>query len=109
MNTAASIPAGTAPVKLSFFWLCQGNANAYGEVYYSINNGTTWNILTSSVTNSTYLSGLSTQWNADTITLLTPNRRPANVLIGFRFVNNLGGDGEPPLAVDAIRIFEDVP
>jgi len=98
---------GTAPVKLSCFWLCEGNANAYGEVYYSINNGTTWNILTSSVTNSTRLSGRSTQWNADTITL--PITRPANVLIGFRFVNNVGGDGEPPLAVDAIRIFEDVP
>jgi len=107
MNTAASIPAGTAPVKLSFFWLCQGNANGYGEVYYSINNGATWNILTSSVTNSTRLSGRSTQWNADTITL--PITRPANVLIGFRFVNNANADGDPPLAVDAIRIFEDVP
>ena len=107
MNTAASIPGGTAPVKLSFFWLCKGNANAYGEVRYSIDNGTTWNILTSSVTNSTYLSGRSTQWNADTITL--PITRPANVLIGFRFVNNLGGDGDPPLAVDDIAIFEEVP
>lgn len=109
MNTAASIPAGTAPVKLSFFWVCQGNANAYGEVYYSINNGTTWNILTSSVTNSTRLSGRSTQWNADTITLLTPTMRPANVLIGFRFVNNVGADVDPPLAVDNIAIFEEVP
>lgn len=26
-------------VKLSFFWLCEGNANAYGEVYYSVNGG----------------------------------------------------------------------
>lgn len=107
MNTAAPIPAGTAPVKLSFFWVCQGNANGYGEVYYSINNGATWNILTSSVTNSTRLGGRSTQWNADTITL--PITRPANVLIGFRFVNNANADGDPPLAVDAIRIFEDVP
>jgi len=109
MNTAVSIPAGTAPVKLSFFWVCQGNADAYGEVYYSINNGTTWNILTSSVTNSRRLSGRSTQWNADTITLLTPNMRPANVLIGFRFVNNVGAAQDPPLAVDDIRIFEEVP
>ena len=107
MNTAVSIPAGTAPVKLSFFWVCQGNTNGYGEVYYSINNGTTWNILTSSVTNSRYLSGRSTQWNADTITL--PITRPANVLIGFRFVNNTNADGDPPLAVDDIAIFEEVP
>lgn len=26
-------------VKLSFFWMCEGNPNAYGEVYYSVNGG----------------------------------------------------------------------
>lgn len=106
MNTAVTIPAGTAPVKLSFFWLCNGNASGYGEVYYSTNGGTTWNILTSSVTNSQRLVDRATQWNADTITL--PITRPANVLIGFRFVNNINADEDPPLAVDAIRIFEEV-
>ena len=106
LNTAVSIPAGTAPVKLSFFWLCNGNANGYGEVYYSTNGGTTWNILTSSVTNTQRLVDRATQWNADTITL--PITRPANVVIGFRFVNNRDADEDPPLAVDAIRIFEEV-
>jgi gliding motility-associated-like protein len=107
MNTAASIPAGTAPVKLSFFWVCNGNSNGYGEVYYSTNGGNTWNILTSSVTNTQRLVDRSAQWNADTITL--PITRPANVLIGFRFVNNAGADEDPPLAVDEIAIFEEVP
>ena len=106
MNTAVSIPAGTAPVKLSFFWLCNGNSNGYGEVYYSTNGGNTWNILTSSVTNTQRLVDRFAQWNADTITL--PITRPANVLIGFRFVNNENADEDPPLAVDAIRIFEEV-
>jgi len=107
MNTAASIPAGPAPVKLSFFWLCNGNSNGYGEVYYSTNGGNTWNILTSSVTNTQWLVDRSAQWNADTITL--PITRPANVLIGFRFVNNANADEDPPLAVDDIAIFEEVP
>jgi hypothetical protein len=107
MNTAAPILAGTAPVKLSFFWLCNGNSNGYREVYYSTDGGNTWNILTSSVTNTPQLVDRSAQWNADTITL--PITRPASVLIGFRFVNNANADEDPPLAVDAIRIFEDVP
>jgi hypothetical protein len=107
MNTAVSIPAGTAPVKLSFFWVCNGNSNGYGEVYYSTNGGNTWNILTSSVTNTQRLVDRSAQWNADTITL--PITRPANVLIGFRFVNNANADEDPPLAVDDIAIFEEVP
>jgi gliding motility-associated-like protein len=107
MNTAASIPAGPAPVKLSFFWVCNGNSNGYGEVYYSTNGGNTWNILTSSVTNTQWLVDRSAQWNADTITL--PITRPANVLIGFRFVNNANADEDPPLAVDDIAIFEEVP
>jgi gliding motility-associated-like protein len=107
MNTAASIPLGTAPVKLSFFWVCNGNSNGYGEVYYSTNGGNTWNILTSSVTNTQRLVDRSAQWNADTITL--PITRPANVLIGFRFVNNANADEDPPLAVDDIAIFEEVP
>jgi hypothetical protein len=40
MNTPATIPAGSNPVKLSFPWICQGGPQSYGEVYYST-NGTT--------------------------------------------------------------------
>ena len=30
---------GFTDVNFTFFWLAEGNTNAYGEVYYSINNG----------------------------------------------------------------------
>jgi len=105
MNTPATIPAGSNPVKLSFIWICQGGPQSYGEVYYST-NGTTWNILTSSRVNSTQLRGRST-WQLDTITL--PITRPANVYIGFRFNNDVTTTAQDPsFGVDAIRIFEEV-
>jgi gliding motility-associated-like protein len=106
MNTPTAIPAGTAPVKLSFIWICEGGPNYYGEVYYST-NGTTWNILTSTRVNSTQLNQRNT-WQLDTITL--PITRPSNVYIGFRFHNAAMSSGnEPSFGVDAVRIFEEVP
>lgn len=106
MNTPATIPAGSNPVKLSFIWICQGGPRSYGEVYYST-DGTTWNILTSSRVNSTQLQGRNT-WQLDTITL--PITRPANIYIAFRFNNDVGTPAdEPSFGVDAIRIFEEVP
>lgn len=106
MNTPATIPAGSNPVKLSFIWICEGGPQSYGEVYYST-NGTTWNILTSSRVSSTQLRGRNT-WQLDTITL--PITRPANVYIAFRFNNDVVTTAQDPsFGVDAIRIFEEVP
>lgn len=99
-----SIPAGTQPIKLSFFWLCQGGPSAYGEVYYST-DGTTWTQLTSRNGNTQFLG--QSNWYADTITL--PISRPATVYIGFRFVNNSDPNGtgsEPPFGVDEVRVWE---
>jgi gliding motility-associated-like protein len=106
MNTPATIPPGSNPVKLSFIWICEGGPQSYGEVYYST-NGTTWNILTSSRVSSTQLRGRNT-WQLDTITL--PITRPANIYIAFRFNNDVTlTANEPSFGVDAIRIFEEVP
>lgn len=106
LNTPVSIPAGPNPVKLSFFWLCRGGAQSFGEVLYST-NGTTWFSLTSSVTYSSQLRNQFSTWYPDTITL--PIARPTNLWIAFRFVNNnTTAANDPPLAVDAVRIF-DVP
>lgn len=30
---------GMSDVKFTFFWLCEGGANSFGEVYYSVENG----------------------------------------------------------------------
>ncbi|MCX7981162.1 MAG: PKD domain-containing protein [Bacteroidia bacterium] len=97
-----SIPAGTQAVKVSFFWLCQGGPNAYGQVYYST-NGTTWNPLSSRGGGTTF--NQRSNWYADTITLSIT--RPATVYLGFRFVNNSGGGGsEPPFGIDELRVWE---
>ncbi|MDW8057647.1 MAG: PKD domain-containing protein [Bacteroidia bacterium] len=111
-SSSITIPAGTAPVKLSFVWICgtasdgTGNLTAFGEVYYSINGGSTWNILTSR-TGSTQLHNQLITWYFDTITLPIP--RPANLLIGFRFQNigSASSASQPGFIVDEIKVFEE--
>ncbi|GIV24963.1 MAG: hypothetical protein KatS3mg026_0655 [Bacteroidia bacterium] len=104
-SPAISIPAGSQPVYVSFFWLCQGGNKAYGEVYYST-NGTSWTQLTSR--NGSSQLRLTGGWYADTI--LLPVSRPITVYLGFRFVNQAGtatGDhDDPPFGVDEVRVWE---
>jgi plastocyanin len=107
MSQPVAIPASATNVKLSFFWLAGGGTNAYGEVYYST-NGTTWTQLTSR-NGSQQLRNNANSWYADTISL-PPSVAGQNLYIGFRFVNQVGsGHADPPLGVDEIRIFADVP
>jgi plastocyanin len=102
-----AIPATATNIKLSFFWLAGGGTNAYGEVYYST-NGTTWTQLTSR-SGSQQLRNNANSWYADTISL-PASVAGQNLYIGLRFVNQAGsGHGDPPIGVDEIRIFEDVP
>jgi plastocyanin len=102
-----AIPATATNIKLSFFWLAGGGTNAYGEVYYST-NGTTWTQLTSR-NGSQQLRNNANSWYADTISL-PPSVAGQNLYIGFRFVNQAGsGHGDPPIGVDEIRIFGDLP
>ncbi len=107
MNQPVAIPATATNVKLSFFWLAGGGTDAYGEVYYST-NGTTWTRLTSR-NGSQQLRNNANSWYADTIPL-PASVAGQNLYIGFRFVNQAGsGHADPPLGVDEIRIFADVP
>jgi plastocyanin len=107
MSQPVAIPASATNVKLSFFWLAGGGTNAYGEVYYST-NGTTWTQLTSR-NGSQQLRNNANSWYADTISL-PASVAGQNLYIGFRFVNQVGsGHADPPLGVDEIRIFADVP
>ncbi len=102
-----AIPATATNVKLSFFWLAGGGNDAYGEVYYST-NGTTWTRLTSR-NGSQQLRNNANSWYADTISL-PASVAGQNLYIGFRFVNQEGSDhGDPPIGVDEIRIFGDLP
>jgi plastocyanin len=107
MSQPVAIPATATNIKLSFFWLAGGGTDAYGEVYYST-NGTTWTQLTSR-SGSQQLRNNANSWYADTISL-PASVAGQNLYIGFRFVNQEGSDhADPPLGVDEIRIFEDVP
>ena len=102
-----AIPATATNIKLSFFWLAGGGTNAYGEVYYST-NGTTWTQLTSR-RGSQQLRNNANSWYADTISL-PPSVAGQNLYIGFRFVNQAGsGHGDPPIGVDEIRVFGNLP
>lgn len=76
---------GMDSVQLIFFYLCEGSSNAYGEVYYSINNGP-WIQTGQAQYKNKY------KWQYEAIT------DPAfanqfNVRFGFRWVN---GNGTPP-------------
>ncbi len=88
---------GMDSVKFSFFYLCEGNSNAHGEVYYSLNNGT-WIQIGQSAYNNKY------KWKHETIT--NPAfANQSNLRFGFRWVN---GSGTPPsnesFAIDDINV-----
>ncbi|MDW8416238.1 MAG: PKD domain-containing protein [Bacteroidia bacterium] len=110
-TTGVSIPAGATNVRLTLFWICHGNANAYGEVLYSTAGPMgPWTALTSSVTNSTKFftsSGSWQQWRADTIPL--PVTPPTTVYLALRFVNQTGANNDPPFIVDDIGVIANVP
>jgi len=102
-----AIPATATNIKLSFFWLAGGGTDAYGQVYYST-NGTTWTLLTSR-NGSQQLRNNANSWYADTISL-PASVAGQNLYIGFCFVNQAGSShGDPPIGIDEIRIFGDLP
>lgn len=73
---------GFTDVNFTFFWLGQGDANSYGEVYYSLNNGP-WI--------QTGLAQYKNQslWKYEIISDPVFNNQP-NVRFGFRWVNGMG-------------------
>lgn len=106
-----SIPAGSAPVKLSFFWICGymeegGNQRAYGQVYLSQDGGATWTPLTSRTGSQQFLNQLS--WYPDTISL--PISRPATIRLGFQFVVQSASNPnaqQPGFIIDELKIYEE--
>jgi len=70
-------------VSFSFWWLCGGSADAYGEVYYSTDMGVTW----TQCTGQLQYNNSSSSWTQATITDMAFNNQ-VNLRFGFRFVNN---------------------
>jgi PKD repeat protein len=91
---------GYDTVYFSFWWLCQGGTNSYGEVYYSLNSGNTWTKITTPISNYFNQGG----WTYQNITLPVFANQPA-LRFGFRFVNQLTlAASDPGFAIDEIRI-----
>ncbi|MDQ3111147.1 MAG: gliding motility-associated C-terminal domain-containing protein [Bacteroidota bacterium] len=88
---------GMDSVHFSFFYLCQGSATAYGEVYYSVNNGP-WV--------QTGLSQYSNKykWKYEDIT--SPAFANVNdIRFGFRWLNDNGPSPDSvAFAVDDINV-----
>jgi hypothetical protein len=88
---------GFDSVSFNFFYLCQGSATAYGNVYYSKDNGP-WVQCGLPQYNSKY------KWQYTTIS--NPNfANTANLRFGFRWQNNAGaGSDTSAFAIDDIDI-----
>lgn len=76
---------GMTDVIFTFFWICEGNANAYGELYYRIDGGA-W-----IQTGQTKYSGQS-KWKYEIVQDAAFNN-VQNLQLGFRWVNS--GVGNP--------------
>ncbi len=93
---------GSADVELKFWWLCNGGNQNYGEVYYSLNAGSSWQQAT--VPLAQYRN--TTNWGEQTVTLPAFGNQ-ATLRFGFRFHNgtSLLGAADPGFAVDDVRII----
>jgi len=91
--------AGYTNVSLSFWWLCMGSANAYGELFYSTNGGSTW----TQITPPSQFANQST-WLQSTFTNPAFDNQ-ASLQFGFRFVNTVATAGaDPSFSIDDINV-----
>ncbi|MFN4122503.1 MAG: T9SS type A sorting domain-containing protein [Flavobacteriales bacterium] len=87
-------------VNFTFWWVCNGSANNFGEVYYSTNGGTTWTLITTPIAQY----NLTSQWQQQTISL-PAFANQATLRFGFRFVNNTTSTAsDPGFSIDDVRI-----
>lgn len=88
---------GFSNVTIDFWWMCAGSANAFGELYYSLDNGTTWTLKQSNFNNTP-------NWSQTAITdPLWSNQ--SSLKFAFRFVNTTASAAaDPAFAVDQIVV-----
>ena len=89
---------GYSNVSLDFWWVCGGSPDAYGEVYYSLDGGVSWNLKQSLYNNST-------SWTQAT-TLSDPLwDNAASLMIGYNFINIAAGTAmDPGFSIDDVSI-----
>lgn len=95
---------GYSTVNLSFWWMCGGGTNSFGEVYYSIDGGTSW--ILANTSSADYIN--QNTWVQEVITL--PTFAAQNTLrFGFRFVNNITFNAsDPAFGIDEVFIEGEV-
>lgn len=92
---------GYTGVEIDFWWTCLGDVNAFGEVYYSTNGGSTWTLITAPV--SSYYG--SSSWSNQVIQNAAWDNQ-STLRFGFRFANNVAtGGGDPAFSIDDFEIF----
>lgn len=96
--TAPISTTGLTDISFDFWYICGGSADAFGEVYYSLDGGSTWILKQSTLNNTsvwTQLSLTDAGWD-----------NQASILFAFRFVNNTATAGaEPSFSVDQIEVI----
>lgn len=99
--TADISTVGYTSVTLDFWYMCGGApTQAYGEVYYSTDAGSTWTLITSPI--SQY-SGV-TNWTNQLITNAAWDNQ-ATLRFGFRYNNGVASTGsEPSFSIDDVEI-----
>jgi len=94
------VATSAADVTLSFWWLCAGGSNNYGEVFYSTNSGSSWNLISTPI--SQYRN--QSNWVQQSITLPAFSNQ-STLRFGFRFFNGTTTSAQDPaFAVDDVRI-----
>ncbi len=94
---------GLTDVVLTFFWIGEGNANAYGEVYYRVDGGS-WQKTGQAKYNNQHF------WKYEIIQDTGFNNK-VNLQFGFRWVNATGGASNASFGIDdivAVGTYDDV-
>lgn len=88
---------GFTNVGIDLWWMCGGSPTIFGEIYYSTNGGTTWQLAQGLLNNTT-------TWTQSTYTnALWDNQ--ATLRFGFRFVNTTTSTAtEPGFSIDDFEI-----
>lgn len=96
--TSAVSTLGYSNVTLSFWELVGGEAGTVvGEVYYSLDNGSSWILKTGGLNNIT-------TWTNSTLTDVAWDN-VASLKIGFRFLNGTGtSPSDPSFSIDEVKI-----
>lgn len=95
--TAPISTIGFTDVSFDFWWMCAGSVDAFGELYYSLNGGSTWILKQSNMNNVT-------NWSQSVFTDAAWENQ-ASLMFAFRFVNNITSTAaDPSFCVDELLI-----